>query len=323
LAQNAPVTVLNDPGGHHAFEMIDDDAATRDAIDRTIDFVKRATAPAYRAALRRSLGEATAAAAVTTRDFHAAAGAYRDLVAAHPDDIRLRLAYGESLLGDAQYAAACAEFDRLRDKGLGRRDLGLPAAEACLRNGDEDAAIAWLRTIPKQFLPASVQNDPVFAPLRNRPEFRALFDGDDSDATAETPAPLLTVGGAFFALSVADMEASAKWYSEKLGLSVTMRVLRTATPGVTILEGGGLIVELVERADGVPLSTVAPAIKESNRVHGLFKAGFIVDDFDRAVAGLRARGVDIAMGPFPAHDGQRANVIIRDNAGNYLQLFAK
>jgi hypothetical protein len=29
------------------------------------------------------------------------------------------------------------------------------------------------------------------------------------------------------------------------------------------------------------------------------------------------------MGPFPAHDGQRANVIIRDNAGNYLQLFAK
>ena len=43
ITQNAPVTLLNHPSGHHAFEMVDDDEATRDVIERTIDFVKRAT----------------------------------------------------------------------------------------------------------------------------------------------------------------------------------------------------------------------------------------------------------------------------------------
>jgi len=39
------------------------------------------------------------------------------MVAARPDDARLRLAYGEALLGDGQAATACSEFDKLRDKG--------------------------------------------------------------------------------------------------------------------------------------------------------------------------------------------------------------
>jgi hypothetical protein len=37
------------------------------------------------------------------------------------------------------------------------------------------AAIAWLASIPRRFLPDDVQQDPVFAPLRSRPEFQALF----------------------------------------------------------------------------------------------------------------------------------------------------
>ena len=95
------------------------------------------------------------------------------MVASRPADARLRLAYGEALLGDGQYATACAEFDKLRDKGLGYRDLGLPAARACLQKGDPDAAIQWLKSIPPQFLPPSVGEEPGFAALRNRPDFRA------------------------------------------------------------------------------------------------------------------------------------------------------
>jgi len=34
-----------------------------------------------------------------------------------------------------QFATACAEFDRLRDKGLGSRDLGLPAARVRAEGG--------------------------------------------------------------------------------------------------------------------------------------------------------------------------------------------
>jgi hypothetical protein len=44
-----------------------------------------------------------------------------------------------------------------------------------MQKGDADAAIAWLKTIPTRFLPPDVQNEAVFAPLKAREEFRALF----------------------------------------------------------------------------------------------------------------------------------------------------
>ncbi len=72
-------------------------------------------------------------------------------------------------------ATACAEFDKLRDKGLGYRDLGLPAAHACLQKGDPEAAVAWLSTIPPQFLPPSVGEEPSFAALKDRADFQAIF----------------------------------------------------------------------------------------------------------------------------------------------------
>jgi len=176
VSQNAPVTLLNYSGGHHGFEGTDVNDATRQVIDTTLEFVKRATAAPYQSALHASLQEATAAGYVQTGKFHDAAATYGSMVAAHPDDGRLRLAYGEALLRDGQAAVACSEFDKLRDKGLGYRDLGLPAARACLQKGDPDAAIAWLRSIPPRSLPSSTAEDPAFAALRDRADFRALFE---------------------------------------------------------------------------------------------------------------------------------------------------
>ena len=173
--QNAPVTLLNHPTGYHGFELFNDDDVTRDVIDRTLDFVKRATAPSYQRALRLGLVEASAAGNALSGNYRQAAAAYADLLRSRADDTRLRLAYGEALLGDGQYATACAEFDKLRGKGLGPRDLGLPAARACMLKGDAEAAIGWLKSIPTRFIPASVQNDSVFASLRERADFRALF----------------------------------------------------------------------------------------------------------------------------------------------------
>jgi len=175
VAQNAPLTLLNHATGHHAFEIADPDEATREVIEATIEFVKRATSATYQTALRRALPEAMAAAAVSKGNYTEAVTQYASLAAAHPDDARLHLAYGEALLGDRQYATACAELEKLKDKGLGYRDLGLPAARACMLKGDGDAAIAWLRSIPQRFLPADIEIDPVFEPVRGREDFRALF----------------------------------------------------------------------------------------------------------------------------------------------------
>lgn len=135
--------------------------------------------------------------------------------------------------------------------------------------------------------------------------------------------PFKPVEGAFFALSVADMAASTLWYSEKLGLDVVLEVPKQSGTAVTVLEGGGLIVELIQHDRARPLREVAPGVTDPQFIHGLYKAGFVVKDFDDVVAELRARGVDVAYGPFPATESQRANVLIRDNSGNLIQLFGR
>jgi catechol 2,3-dioxygenase-like lactoylglutathione lyase family enzyme len=139
---------------------------------------------------------------------------------------------------------------------------------------------------------------------------------------ATDPTPAATAFGAFFALTVPDIDASARWYSEKLGLAVTMRDTGPDKTRVVVLEGGGLIVELIQRPDAG--REKSPAAKGDDLpARGFFKGGAIVTDFDRTLATLRARGVEIAFGPYPAKADQRANVIIRDNAGNLIQFFGK
>lgn len=102
-----------------------------------------------------------------------------------------------------------------------------------------------------------------------------------------------------------------------------MQPPKTGPATVIVLEGGGLIVELIQHDDALPLSEAAPTINNGTLIHGIFKAGVIVEDFDATVAILRERNVTIAVGPFPATADQRANVIIRDNEGNLIQFFGK
>jgi dienelactone hydrolase len=175
LEQNAPITVLNYPGGHHAFEIVDDEPATREVIDRTIAFVRQTTDPAFQASLQRGVREATAAAHVVRGNFQEAAASFAELVKMRPEDHRLRLSYGEALLGASRFAEACTELGKLKGKPLGARDLGVPAARACMQAGNADKAIEWLAGIPARYRPQELASDPVFAPIASRPDFQALF----------------------------------------------------------------------------------------------------------------------------------------------------
>jgi catechol 2,3-dioxygenase-like lactoylglutathione lyase family enzyme len=132
-----------------------------------------------------------------------------------------------------------------------------------------------------------------------------------------------TTTGAFFALSVVDLEASTKWYSEKLGLKVIMKVPKQNKSTVCVLEGGGLIVELIKNDDARPLRVIAPAINDNLFVHGIFKVGAIVGDLDKMLSMFKKLGVEIVFGPFPSLPDQRSNVIIKDNSGNLIQFFGK
>jgi dienelactone hydrolase len=174
VTQNAPWTLWNHPGGRHAFEIRNDDDATRRVIDETLAWVTAATSSTYQSALRHGMTEAVAAGHVTAGRSREAAAAYAELVKSRPEDATLHLAYGEALLASGEFAPACAEFEKLKGKRLGARDLGIPAARACFQKGDVDAAIAWLRGIPQQYRP-NLLNDPMFASIRDREDFKALF----------------------------------------------------------------------------------------------------------------------------------------------------
>lgn len=128
--------------------------------------------------------------------------------------------------------------------------------------------------------------------------------------------PFGTAQGGFFALSVRDLSATVSWYTEKLGLRSVMTVPRTGRiAGVVALEGNGITVELIQHDDATAPNGTAPEL-----TRGIAKAGVIVTDFDRTVAALRARGVEIISGPYPPRPTMRANLMFRDNEGNYIQV---
>ena len=163
IAANAPWTLVNYPGGRHGFDVFDDNDLSREIIEQTFRFAQLAISDSHQSALNAGLAEASAAGAAFTGDFARASGLYRELVAAHPQDARLILAYGNALTGATQYKDARAQFDRAKAiGGLGARDLGLPAARACALDHDLEAAMAWLKSIPPQFLRHRYSQIPIF-----------------------------------------------------------------------------------------------------------------------------------------------------------------
>jgi catechol 2,3-dioxygenase-like lactoylglutathione lyase family enzyme len=155
----------------------------------------------------------------------------------------------------------------------------------------------------------------------------AMPQRTDSASNAPLPAkPVFrAVDGAFGAITVPDLDASANWYAEKLGLRVVKNhVLRADyKAAVTILQGNGFAVELIWLDDSVPLSSIDPKLKGPQNVHGLLKAGLFVNDLDDTLSALKSRNVTMAFQMFYDKSMDCRTFAIRDNNGNILQFFGK
>jgi len=138
-----------------------------------------------------------------------------------------------------------------------------------------------------------------------------------------SPPPPITASGGFFALSVADLSASAKWYTSAFDMTPAMHAPKQNGTEVMVLQGKGLTVELIHSDAAVPLASLGPKAKDAIAVYGFVKAGILVDDFKATVETLSEKGVTIAYGPFPERADQKANLIIQDNAGNLIQIIAR
>lgn len=117
------MAVVNFAGGHHGFEVIDDNDAGRDVIEQTFQFFEKSLDPSWRAAFASGQTQAEAAGAVSLGDYERAASIYAQLINEN-SSATLRLAYGEALLGAKRYRDARAQFDRTRQLGgLGPQNI--------------------------------------------------------------------------------------------------------------------------------------------------------------------------------------------------------
>lgn len=153
----------------------------------------------------------------------------------------------------------------------------------------------------------------------------AQTNGLANSADAVVKPPFKAVDGGFVAITVPDLDASARWYVEKLGLKIvkdhSMRADKKAA--VTVLQGNGFAVELIWLADSAPLSKVAPQLKGPQEIQGILKSGIFVDDLDAASKELKSRNVTFAFQTFYDKSMDCRMFAIRDNNGNMLQFFGK
>lgn len=126
----------------------------------------------------------------------------------------------------------------------------------------------------------------------------------------------------FFAVSVADLEASVKWYTETMDLTAT-RLPGTEQAKVALLQGSSLVVELVEHSEAFKLETRIPELQRRYLAHGLFKVGFFVEDLDKTVERLKNRGAAFKGTVFTDKVLGARSILLLDNNDNVIQLFER
>jgi catechol 2,3-dioxygenase-like lactoylglutathione lyase family enzyme len=125
----------------------------------------------------------------------------------------------------------------------------------------------------------------------------------------------------FFALSVPDAPASARWYAEAFGLKVLADFKPDDNGHVIILQSDTLLLEILQLRPA--RSPGGAVVKDRHLTHGIFKIGFHVSDLEGAVRKLREMKAqfDTDIVDDRAHNLRFA--LLRDPHGNWVQIFGK
>ena len=122
-----------------------------------------------------------------------------------------------------------------------------------------------------------------------------------------------------FAISVADLEETIKWYSDIFGFTV---VNRSEIPGAGIrvahMQGTGFLLEVFEAPGSAPLPEDRKIPNRDLMTQGNKHMSFGVPDGRKAKEQLEALGVEVAM---VAEVDDTYGVFIRDNTGNLIEIF--
>jgi catechol 2,3-dioxygenase-like lactoylglutathione lyase family enzyme len=153
-----------------------------------------------------------------------------------------------------------------------------------------------------------------------------LWTACSLSAQNATGIPEYKTEGAFWAIVVADVNASERWYSENLGLH---RIKKGTAPNgnseTVVLEGHGIYVEMVHYLNEKnPMAQAGP--KDGQRLQlGIFKTGLSISpqDFDGLLHHLQQRKAEFVGRVITDDEMGVRSCIVRDNTGNLIQFFAK
>jgi catechol 2,3-dioxygenase-like lactoylglutathione lyase family enzyme len=120
---------------------------------------------------------------------------------------------------------------------------------------------------------------------------------------------------------VQDLEASIAWYNEHLGFE---RLTDFSFPGaqVAFIGRGNLKLELFQVENATPMDPKRKEAVSNLSIGGINHFAIPVDDIDKALADLAAKGVEQAysLNEVPDGSGDRWT-FIRDNEGMLIELY--
>ncbi|MGH7719451.1 MAG: VOC family protein [Gemmatimonadaceae bacterium] len=131
-------------------------------------------------------------------------------------------------------------------------------------------------------------------------------------------------GGQFLAVSVANLEASRRWYQRVFGLTPLLDATSPDSSTRTMILGSdALVVELSAHRAARSLRDYAGTPTPTFLMHGFFKGGLFVTSLDTALAVLRERAASLSSDVRADTTSRLRFVFLRDPDGNYLQLLER
>ena len=119
-------------------------------------------------------------------------------------------------------------------------------------------------------------------------------------------------------ISVPDIEASIKWYSDVLGFSVAKRI-EFGAGKIAFMKQGDFYIELFEIPDSRPSVDSQTDMGQDLSIQGTKHIALMVDDLAKFADYLKKRGVNIPRGVREGEESPRA-LFIRDNSGIMLEF---
>ena len=175
----APLTWIDLPSLHHAFDAFEDNALSRSVVETTLDFMERELSPEGIRARSAYPEERASRRLSAARDWPAALRAAESWVAVAPEDGGAAAILAQALYQTQDFARAANEFERAAKLG-GQQGAHRYNAACCrARLGEKERALTLLEQAAEGYRGdrSSWARDPDLASLRDEPRFRAVLAG--------------------------------------------------------------------------------------------------------------------------------------------------